>query len=375
MTSLKINSATLLTLFAPKGTVYSKERFHAYVYGAKNLLKLTEFAAVAEPCPKTPANWHMHIWCPFTVTTCKKKTLHKGLIDKLQALTGQTNTPNFTKPKKGNLFQNLYNDCRYAMGLSEKSKDKHHVLVSPGLQDIHDDLCTKTQGGKNIPTACTLKGTVVQSYLQDGLDFNAQYKIAATAGDYDLLANLASERGTLSEMLNVCREQKERELLEKQMREIVLWKGQKFMLKKIEETAPGRHIPIFIDTLGESGKSTLQDYLHFHKDHQEFTNAKTADIAYAYHGAKLVTFNFARSTDLNKVNYQAIENLLDGKIFSSKYQSGMKRFIKPKVALFCNNEPDFTAMSQDRWRIFRRDPDTKQWAPDTNDYSFTVSAE
>ena len=56
---LKVNSATLLTLFAPKGQKYTREQFRSYYDSVRQLFKLEDVAAVAEPCPKTPEDWHM----------------------------------------------------------------------------------------------------------------------------------------------------------------------------------------------------------------------------------------------------------------------------------------------------------------------------
>lgn len=357
--SLKVNSATLLTLFAPKNKPYSVYLFKTWVQAVAALFKVKEYAAVAEPCPKSPEDWHFHMWLPFHLSKAKYKTIHKGLIAKLKALTGQKNEPNFTKPAKSNLWQKLLNDLRYSRGLSDKQKEKHDVLVTPGIDKIQQELQVKAKdqaAGTGTPDFGCVDEAVAYYYAERGMDFTAQYDTAIIAKDYALVAELAVNRGKLERMINTMRELKQQKELAREMEELVLWEGQQFMIDRIKEATPGRSLPVFVDPEGNSGKSTVQDWLHFHEEHQEFTNAKTADIAYAYHGAPLVTFNLSRATDMSKVNYQVIENLLDGKVFSSKYESGMKRFKKPRVALFCNSEPDLDAMSSDRWQIYRRCP-------------------
>lgn len=371
MVGFKINSASLITLMAPKGTPYSLDKFKAYTKQVKLLTKITDFACVAEPCPSSPSDWHIHFWAPWFYKTCKSKNIH--FADKLQQITKQTNTVNFTKPKKVNLFQKLHNDCRYALGLSKKSKDKHAVLKSPGLEKIHTWLSEKVKlddvSASSEPS--NLKAQIVKDYIQNGTTYHDQFAKALSESNWDMLARLAEEKAALLLILRNVRAEREHTLLAQQMSEIVLWPNQIQALKIIEETEPGRKLPCFIDPIGNFGKSTLQDYIHFNKDHQEFCNAKTKDIAYAYNGANLVTFNLARSTDMEKVNYTAIENLLDGKIFSAKYESGMKRFKKPVVAVFTNSDPDFTSMSLDRWDIFRREGD--KWVPSiVEDLAFTT---
>jgi len=103
------------------------------------------------------------------------------------------------------------------------------------------------------------------------------------------------------------------------------------------------------------GKSTLQDKLHKEMGACEFPNAKTADVARAYCFEKMVNFNFAKATDMAKVNYRVMEDLADGKIFSCKYDSGMKRVSKPKINVFCNNEPVYSKLSVDRWNVYKWD--------------------
>lgn len=358
--SFKVNSATMLTLFAPKETPYSQELFRKYVTGVRALFKVKDYAAVSEPCPQNPETWHFHMFLPFHLEKQKKKTIHLSLVKKLKALTGQKNEPNFTKPKAKNLWSDVLNNLRYARGLSEKTKEKHDVIESEGIDVLELQLAEKVrqhESGEAPPVFTNLAEQVCYWYHEHGMDFQAQYRKAVASRDYYQMSQLMLDKAKLEGMLNNMRAMKEQEALQKELEELQLWESQKFMVDKIEEATAGRSLPVFVDPVGNSGKSTLQDWLHYHRDHQEFTNAKTSDIAYAYKGASLVTFNLSKATDMNKVNYQAIENLLDGKIFSSKYESGMKRFKKPRVALFCNAEPNFSAMSSDRWQVYRRQAD------------------
>lgn len=375
MASFKILGSTLLTLFARKGDQYSKEKFQKLFGSVKGLLKVGDLAAVAEPCPKAPSEWHVHFWVPWSLEQ-KRKTIHLSLCNKLQALTGQTNKPNFTKPVKGNFTQKLINDCKYALGRSEKQKDKHHVIATAGIAKMLQILEDRNNDINIPPPELSLMGRAMWFNIERKLSFNQLWEHTLAKKDYNFLSFLAEHKSKLLNMYNVVKEQQDHKQLEKEINEIELWDNQKIMQEVLDTTEPGRQIPCFIDTEGGLGKSTFQDWLHFNRDHQEFTNATTKDIAYAYHGAKNVTFNYSRATDMSKINYQVVENLLDGKVFSSKYESGMKRFKKPLVSIFCNADPDFSKMSKDRWIIYKNiDGKLQKFVPDAFDpeLDFTVS--
>lgn len=103
------------------------------------------------------------------------------------------------------------------------------------------------------------------------------------------------------------------------------------------------------DEQGGRGKSTLAKYIMANYDAIILHSGSTADISMAYGQQKYVIFDYTRTTE--KVNYEAIENLKNGVLFSSKYQSKMKFFQPPKILCLSNNLPDLHGLSKDRWHI------------------------
>lgn len=77
---------------------------------------------------------------------------------------------------------------------------------------------------------------------------------------------------------------------------------------------------------------------------------KHADIAYAYNYEPVVVFDFTREQE-ERVSYGQIEKFKDGRVFSSKYESEMKRFKGVKVIAFSNFYPDKGKLSEDRWDV------------------------
>ena len=88
--------------------------------------------------------------------------------------------------------------------------------------------------------------------------------------------------------------------------------------------------------------------------HEAFvcSNGRTSDICYAYKGQSIVIFDLERSTE-EKFNYEVLERLKNGVIFSGKYESTTKYFPIPHIFVFSNWDPDKTKLSLDRWDIHK----------------------
>ena len=110
-----------------------------------------------------------------------------------------------------------------------------------------------------------------------------------------------------------------------------------------------RQITWINDEDGNKGKSLFSKWKMVKDDCIRFTNAKSADIAYAYNGQQEVIINLSRTVD-GRVNYGIIEDLKNGMVFSGKYASKSKIYAKgPRIIVMANFAPDFNAMSADRW--------------------------
>lgn len=115
-----------------------------------------------------------------------------------------------------------------------------------------------------------------------------------------------------------------------------------------------RQITWVADSQGNSGKTFLTKYCIANMGAIRFTNGRTNDISHAYNGESLVFFDFSRSVE-ERINYQIIEDLKNGMLFSSKYESKCKIFKIPKIVILANFLPDRKKLSEDRWDIIIRD--------------------
>ena len=120
----------------------------------------------------------------------------------------------------------------------------------------------------------------------------------------------------------------------------------------IEAPPDDRSVHWFIDRIGNSGKSYMCGYLQNHHDAFVSTGGKVADVAHAYNKEPIVIFDLPRAMEKSKDIYNLMEGFKNGCIFIPKYESACKIFDVPHVIVFANFEPDFEALSKDRWIIY-----------------------
>jgi len=117
------------------------------------------------------------------------------------------------------------------------------------------------------------------------------------------------------------------------------------------QRADDRSIFWIYDQKGCAGKSMMCTWLHIHCGALNLSNGRTTDIAHAWKGELVVTFDFTRSME-ETINYSAIEALKNGNIFSPKYDSGCKLNVWPWVFVFSNKMPRLeNTMTPDKWMI------------------------
>lgn len=122
----------------------------------------------------------------------------------------------------------------------------------------------------------------------------------------------------------------------------------------IREKPDKRKVHWFWEPDGNKGKSTLTKYLVIKHD-AIVVSGKSSDIKHALmkrSSIKLVIFDVPRS-NLEFINYQTIEEIKNGLIFSGKYDSGQKVFNSPHLIIFANEPPCQRKLSEDRWDIRR----------------------
>lgn len=140
---------------------------------------------------------------------------------------------------------------------------------------------------------------------------------------------------------------------------------QKDLISALALPADDRTILWFTDYAGGAGKSTVVK--HCVARGGITLTGRLADMAYAYNGEPMVFFDVTRTQAEHMDHlYQFAEQLKNGIVFSSKYESGTKCFDPPHVVFFANQGPHPGKWSEDRCKETVLNDDDKavvEWDP------------
>lgn len=114
-----------------------------------------------------------------------------------------------------------------------------------------------------------------------------------------------------------------------------------------------RTIQFIVDPKGNAGKSWFGHYYCFmHSNAQVLLPGKKADMSYALDPLIRVLFVDApRSKQGEFIQYDFLEDIKNGFVFSSKYESRVKTLRPCHVVVFMNEPPDMNKLSADRYNI------------------------
>lgn len=141
------------------------------------------------------------------------------------------------------------------------------------------------------------------------------------------------------------------------LKECDLYNWQKKIEDLIKERPDDRSIYWIWDPMGKNGKSQLVKRLVIEYDCLLITGGKKSDVlnmVYNYVIVKylnVVLLNCPRCID--KVSYSSLEDIKDGIIINTKYETGSKIINSPHVIVFSNHMPELDKMTKDRWKLFK----------------------
>lgn len=130
---------------------------------------------------------------------------------------------------------------------------------------------------------------------------------------------------------------------------------QKEILEIIDNPVDNRKIYWYWEDKGGVGKSVFTKHLCMKRDAYP-VSGKSGDIKYAIkqeleeRDIYVIIFDVPRDQK-NMISYTAIEEIKNGCVFSTKFESGKCIFNPPHVIVFANCEPDIERLSKDRWII------------------------
>lgn len=130
------------------------------------------------------------------------------------------------------------------------------------------------------------------------------------------------------------------------------------ILELIKNKPDHRAIYWYWDSIGNTGKSAFTKYLCV--KHNAITlSGRSNDCKYAIAACiekkiypKIIIFDVPR-TNIDYINYEAIESIKNGCFFSGKYECTQIIMNSPHVFIFANRPPDESKLSADRWNIIK----------------------
>lgn len=131
---------------------------------------------------------------------------------------------------------------------------------------------------------------------------------------------------------------------------------QKFILNILNSKPHPRKVYWFYDIKGGCGKSSFCKYLAYHELAIVCNGGKSKDLINLIYNSNMETTNaviwdIARCNG-NSVSYNALENIKNGLICNTKYETGTKIFNCPHIIIFSNDKPEVKNLSEDRWEIY-----------------------
>lgn len=146
-----------------------------------------------------------------------------------------------------------------------------------------------------------------------------------------------------------------------------LFSWQKHLIKIISQPPGDREIYWYWSKTGGVGKTTFCKYLTV-KHGAICLEGKQGDIKngiieYQKNNEgqlpELVVVSIPRAAGNEFISYSGLENIKDMYFYSGKYEGGMVCGNPPHLIIFCNEEPDYSKLSEDRWVVKNIDPPEK----------------
>lgn len=137
-----------------------------------------------------------------------------------------------------------------------------------------------------------------------------------------------------------------------------LYDWQLYIVNMLDKPADDRTIHWVYDEDGNIGKSALCKYLVHEYDAIYLTEGQKSDLINIIYNAPMIGSRTIIAVDIPRANgnvcsYKAFEEIKNGVICNTKYETGMRTFNSPHVICFSNSFPDVEKMSEDRWNIMQ----------------------
>lgn len=132
-----------------------------------------------------------------------------------------------------------------------------------------------------------------------------------------------------------------------------LHEWQQELLFKLDEEPDDRTIQFIVDQTGNNGKTWFAHWYASKNDNcQVLCPGKRADMAYILRtDIRVLILDAPRSKQGEYIQYDFLEDVKNGYVFCSKYESSIKTLKNIHLVVLMNEPPDLTKLSNDRFDI------------------------
>lgn len=132
-----------------------------------------------------------------------------------------------------------------------------------------------------------------------------------------------------------------------------LHEWQEDLMAKLNSPPDDRTVFFIVDYTGNNGKTWFAHYYaSLNRDCQVMCPGKRADMAYILRtDIRTLILDAPRSKQGEFIQYDFLEDVKNGYVFSSKYESVVKRLGNVHLVVLMNEAPDLTKLSSDRFDI------------------------
>lgn len=248
---------------------------------------------------------------------------------------------------------------RYSLnGLKRILGPRWHLEAARGTDEENERYCTK-EGDELLRVGSPVVGKQRDSGSEAKSERCLQAaEILSKGGDIssvfasgpDTYCEYIRNQRAINEHARSIEDARAKQLLAQTMGASRLRMWQKDLVEELLEEPNDRTIIWYCDVFGNTGKTWFSKLCIGKLNCIRFENGRSVDIKYAYSGQRVVIFDLTR-TQQDHFNYEVLETIKNGVMFSSKYDSRMKVFTAPHVVVFANWPPDNGKLSNDRWDI------------------------
>lgn len=131
-----------------------------------------------------------------------------------------------------------------------------------------------------------------------------------------------------------------------------LYQWQADLHRKLILAPHPRKITFVVDPVGNKGKTWYAlYYCQLHDNAQVLVMGPQRDMAHVLNVTSRVVFVDCTRSKVELLNYDFLETVKNGYVFSPKYDSHIKRMLTPHLVVMMNQMPDMARLSPDRYDI------------------------